>query len=83
MISDHVVGRLAVLVGAPVPWVGFVDVAPLMAIEPTLSYFAENRLAHGSRQTEEVCSDRQGIEYGFSLGSLLAMAGYFIRNPKG
>lgn len=65
MTTEQVVGRLAMYVDAPVPAVMLVQVTDLMAIEPQMAIFAP-RLAHGSRDAGEPCSERMGLQHGFA-----------------
>jgi hypothetical protein len=60
--NDHVVGRLGVLLDAPVAEVVFVDVTDLVRIEPQMSHFAPDALAHGTRELRD-CGERLTFEY--------------------
>lgn len=62
LFNDQVVGRLASLIGAPVPPVSIVALsADLIAIEPRLQHMPPG-LCHASEFIDE-CSDRLGVDH--------------------
>jgi hypothetical protein len=62
IVTEQVVGRLAQLLGAPVPRVTLVDVpSELIAIEPQMKHL-EPGLAHASTMVQQ-CSERMAFEY--------------------
>jgi hypothetical protein len=67
IVAERIVGYLAVLLNAPVPAVMLIDIEDLRVAEPQMVDFAQGRLAHGSRDAGEPCSDRMGLQHGFAV----------------
>lgn len=59
IVNEHIVARLGMLPGAPVPEAVYVTVEDLQTIEPQLAHFGPG-LCHGSQWASN-CTNREGI----------------------
>jgi HipA-like protein len=61
IVNEHIVARLGILLGAPVPEAEFVCIEDLRAIEPKLAHMGQG-LCHGSLWAPD-CSNRENVQY--------------------